>query len=67
MADLFLSVANGSVKGLEQYLFKGGNPNLKDTTKTTLLHKVSASTNVFVLIILKSCYIHVFVYTCTGI
>jgi ankyrin repeat protein len=40
MNDMFLSVANGNLKGLENYLKNGGNVNLKDGNGTTLLHKV---------------------------
>jgi hypothetical protein len=40
MNDMFLSVANGNLEGLENYLKNGGNVNLKDGNGTTLLHKV---------------------------
>ncbi|XP_060564762.1 ankyrin repeat and SOCS box protein 7-like, partial [Ruditapes philippinarum] len=41
MNDMFLSVANGNLKGLENYLKNGGNVNLKDGNGTTLLHKTA--------------------------
>jgi len=51
MNDLFLSLANGSVRGLQQYLYKGGTPDLKDSTHTNLLHKVCIMFSVTLLII----------------
>ncbi|KAL4236788.1 hypothetical protein ACF0H5_005174 [Mactra antiquata] len=40
--DLFLTVSNGNLEGLKNYLKNGGNVNLKDATQVTLLHKAVA-------------------------